>query len=156
MKFNALMAVKLFFDTGEYVTVTLIEIYLLQAVYDVAAYRIQKRSEEGLTLYFIEKGYDATKEMKRLGFNFVLLALEFIFMAAQVKPYRNIENQELEEPSNYSKMAAMLTEKSCPPIKTYKFYIPSYVSTTRKRYLKKISRFDPESYVDFFLKMTCD
>ncbi len=31
--------------------------------------------------------------MKRIGFNFVLLALEFSFMSAQVKPHRNIENQ---------------------------------------------------------------
>ena len=49
--------------------------YLLPIIYDVATYRIQKRSEEGLTLYFIEKGFDTSKEMKRLGFNFVLLAV---------------------------------------------------------------------------------
>lgn len=75
MKFNALMAAKLFFDTGEYVAIVLIEIYLLPIIFEISCYRIQKRSEEGLTLYFIEKGYDSTKEMKRLGFNYVLLAI---------------------------------------------------------------------------------
>ena len=94
MKFNALMAAKLFFDTGEYVPIVLIEIYLLPIIFDIAFYRIQKRSEEGLTLYFTEKGgFDATKEVKRIGFNYVLLAIEFIFMSAQVKPFRCLENQ---------------------------------------------------------------
>jgi hypothetical protein len=86
------MATKLFFDTGEYLPITLVEIYLLPIIFEIASYRIQKRSEEGLTLYFIEKGYDSTKEMKRIGFNYVLLAIEFIFMSALVKPYRNLEN----------------------------------------------------------------
>jgi len=90
MHFNALMATKLFFDTGEYTPIMLIEVYLLPIVFEIAAYRIQKRSEEGLTLYFIERGYDATKEMKRIGFNYVLLAIEFIFMAALIKPYRTL------------------------------------------------------------------
>lgn len=97
MKFNALMATKLFFDTGEYVPIVLIEIYLIPIIFEIASYRILKRSEEGLTLYFIEKGgFDPTKEVKRIGFNFVLLAIEFIFMSAQVKPFRNLENQELK------------------------------------------------------------
>ncbi len=88
------MAAKLFFDTGEYVPIVLIEIYLLPIIFDIAFYRIQKRSEEGLTLYFTEKGgFDATKEVKRIGFNYVLLAIEFIFMSAQVKPFRCLENQ---------------------------------------------------------------
>ena len=39
---------------------------------------------------------------------------------------------------------------------SYKFYIPSYVSTTRKRFLKKLIKFNPESYINFFLKLTCD
>lgn len=83
------MATKLFFDTGEYVSIVLIEIYLLPIIFDIAFYRIQKRSEEGLTLYFTEKGgFDATKENKRIGFNYVLLAIEFVFMSAQVKPFR--------------------------------------------------------------------
>ena len=88
------MATKLFFDTGEYVPIVLIEIYLLPIIFDIAFYRIQKRSEEGLTLYFTEKGgFDATKENKRIGFNYVLLAIEFVFMSAQVKPFRCLENQ---------------------------------------------------------------
>ncbi len=44
MKFNALMATKLFFDTGEYIPIVLIEIYLLPIIFEVAVYRIQKRS----------------------------------------------------------------------------------------------------------------
>jgi hypothetical protein len=91
MKFNALMATKLFFDTAEYVPLVLIEVYLLPIILDVALYRVQKRSEEGLTLYFTERGgYEATKEMKRMGFNFVLLAIEFVFMSAQVRPFRTL------------------------------------------------------------------
>lgn len=109
MKFNALMATKLFFDTGEYVPIVLIEIYLLPLIFEIALYRIQKRSEEGLTLYFTEKGgFDSTKEMKRMGFNYVLLAIEFIFMSAQVKPFRNLENQELKEDSNFAKVSRIL------------------------------------------------
>ena len=90
VKFNALMAVKLFFDTGEYLAVNLIEVYILPVVLEVAAYRALKRSEEGLTLYFIEKGYESTKEMKRIGFNYALLAIELAFMAARVKTNRTI------------------------------------------------------------------
>lgn len=56
MKFNALMATKLFFDTTEYVPLILIEVYLLPIILEVALYRVQKRSEEGLTMYFIERG----------------------------------------------------------------------------------------------------
>ena len=94
MKFNALLATKLFFDTTEYVPVVLIEVFLLPIVLEVATFRLQKRSEEGLALYFMEKGgFDGTKENKRIGFNFVLLAIEFIAMAALVKPFRNLENQ---------------------------------------------------------------
>jgi hypothetical protein len=54
--------------------------------------------------------------MKRLGFNYVLLAVEFIFMSAQVKPYRNIENSELSEASNFAKLAKMLLTKGCRQI----------------------------------------
>lgn len=135
---------------------TLIEIYLLPMIYDIAAYRIQKRSEEGLTQYFIDKGFDATKEMKRIGFNFVLLAVEFIFMTGLVKTYRTIESQELEEPSNYAKLSKLLLEKGCQPVESYKFYLPSYATTTRKRFLKKLAKFNPEQYQEYFLKLTCD
>lgn len=50
----------------------------------------------------------------------------------------------------------MLLEKGVQTIQSYKFYIPSYVNQTRKRFIKKISKFNSEEYVDFFLKLTCD
>jgi len=35
-----------------------------------------------------------------------------------------------------------LTGKGCRPIESYKFYIPSYVKTIRKRFIKKLSKFN--------------
>jgi hypothetical protein len=34
--------------------------------------------------------------------------------------------------------------------------LPSYVNQTRKRFIKKLNKFNPDDYVDFFLKLTCD
>ena len=50
----------------------------------------------------------------------------------------------------------MLLEKGVQPIESYKFYLPSYVNQTRKRFLKKLNKFNPDNYVDFCLKLTCD
>ena len=77
-------------------------------------------------------------------------------MSAQVKPYRNLENTELADDSNYTKYLKILMERGVQPVENYKFYIPSYVNRSRKRFLKKLSRFDPDEYIDFFLKLTCD
>lgn len=68
-------------------------------------------------------------------------------MAAQVKPYRNVENIEIEEASQFSKLAKSLLEKGVEPIQSYIFYLPSYVNHTRKKYLKRLNKFNPDEYV---------
>lgn len=38
----------------------------------------------------------------------------------------------------------MLSDKGVRPTENYKFYIPSYVSQARKRYLKRLQKFNAE------------
>ena len=109
MKYNAMCCARMFFNTCEYTAVILIEIYILPIIFDIAAFKATKKSEEGLTLYFIEKGRcQPTKEFKRIGFNYVLLAVEFIFACSRIKMYRTLECDEMDEDSNYKKIAKAL------------------------------------------------
>jgi hypothetical protein len=52
-------------------------------------------------------------------------------------------------------VARALQEKGVS-LENYKFYIPSYVAQTRKKYLKRLSKLNAEEYTDFFLKLICD
>jgi hypothetical protein len=53
-------------------------------------------------------------------------------------------------------MVRRLQERGLPNIENYNFYIPSYVAQTRKKYLKRLTKFASEEYTDFFLKLICD
>jgi hypothetical protein len=61
MKFNALNCAKIFFDTCEYSVILFIEVYLLPIIFEIAAFKSTKKSDEGLSLYFIERGAQPTK-----------------------------------------------------------------------------------------------
>ena len=157
-KLNALMAIKLLFDTAQYVPIILIEICVLPLIFEIAVYRASKRSQEGIGDYFIEKGFQQIRDLKRVGFNFVLLANQFIFMASKVKPFRSLENIQLEEESNFSKVRKLLISRGSKQIESesFKFYLSSYEEKTRKIYLKKLNKFIPEDYANFYLGMICD
>lgn len=92
LKFNTLLAVKLCFDTGEYAVITLIEVYLLPIIFDIALFRSQIQDDSMLATYFSSKGYREAeiKDLKKISFNFTVLALEFIFMACKIKKFRTV------------------------------------------------------------------
>ena len=52
--------------------------------------------------------------------------------------------------------AKLIRDKGVPLVSNFKFYIPSYLPNARKRYLRRLKRFNPQEYTDFFLKLACD
>jgi hypothetical protein len=79
----------------------------------------------------------------------VSLAIEFIYATASIKMHRVLENEELEEESNFKKIAKALKMRGVPQIAVFKFYNGSCIEQTRRIFIDKLQIFNPESFIDF-------
>lgn len=101
-KFNSLFALKVLFDSSDYVLVNWIEVLFLNQITQIAKYLLTHK-DDGKN-FFVELGYSPYDDVgiEKMGFNYVLLALEFIQVGAKVKPYRLFENSPIENKSDFS------------------------------------------------------
>ena len=70
-------------------------------------------------------------------------------MVAEIKPWRALENQELEEESHFKKIAKALKMRGVPQLTSYKFYNGTSIEQARKNYLNKLQSFNPEGLIEF-------
>jgi hypothetical protein len=90
-KFNSLFVLKVLLDTSNFVLVNWIEVLFLPHLVEIAKFMIggQNTSKE----YFLKQGYTAADdpEVEKFGFNYTLLAIELIQVAAMMKPFKLFE-----------------------------------------------------------------
>lgn len=65
-----------------------IEVLFLKEIVEIAKYLLSHK-DEGKN-FFVEMGYSAYDDVgiEKMGFNYVLLAIELVQVGAKVKPYR--------------------------------------------------------------------
>jgi hypothetical protein len=110
-KYNALLVAHQMLLTAKYAALTFLELYLLPILGDIALYCAHRRKEEDLELYFIERGYRDSIGIRKISNKFVKFTVQIIFLAATIKPYRNLLQVEQEWPSSFGMAAAKLREK---------------------------------------------
>ncbi len=57
--------------------------------------------------------------------------------------HRVLENEELEEESNFKKIAKALKMRGVPQITVFKLYNGSYMEQTRRIFIDKLQIFNP-------------
>jgi len=70
-----------------------------------------------------------------------MLAMEFIYMASQVKKFRCVENIEIKQASRYAMCAQTLTDKGIKRPDKFSFFLPDYAKEQGKKYQTKLTEF---------------
>ncbi len=92
LKFNSLFALKVLFDTSDYVLVNWIEVFFSPHLFEIIKFTLNGQSIG--KDYFLKMGYTVKDEpdVEKFGFNYTLLATELIQVAAMVKPHKLFES----------------------------------------------------------------
>lgn len=129
--------------TARYAALTLIEIYLLPILTEIATNMANRRRDEDLEDYFVEKGYRDSLGVRKLGTKFVKLAMQIIFVAAAVRPCENILQTETKVPSRFQLAAEWLKVKRVAAPENCE---GQPITALRVAYLKDLSNFQPQLF----------
>lgn len=129
--------------TARYAALTLVELYLLPILTEIATNMANRRRDEDLEDYFVERGYRDSLGVRKLGTKFVKLAMQIIFVAAAVRPCENILQAETKVPSRFQLAAEWLKAKGVAAPENCE---GQPITALRVAYLKDLSNFQPQLF----------
>lgn len=129
--------------TARYAALTLAELFLLPLLTEIAANLANRRRDEDLEDYFVERGYRDTVGVRKLGQKFVKLAMQIIFVGAAIRPCENILQVETKAPSRFQLAASWLRAKGVAAPENCE---GQQVTALRVAFLKDLSNFQPQLF----------
>lgn len=142
-KHHALLVSQQIVLTARYAALTLVELYLLPLLTEIATNLANRRRDEDLEDYFVERGYRDSLGVRKLGTKFVKLAMQIIFVSAAVRPCENILHVETKSPSRFQLAAVWLRAKGVAAPENCE---GQQITAFRVAFLKDLSNFQPQLF----------
>lgn len=113
LKVNAVFALTFCIQTCEYITLEMIQAFLLPILQEVALYQSDKRSYAKTSQYFRDKGYPAsTPNIEQLSHNYVTMVTNLVFWGAAIKENYYFFTDKLNIPSAFKQISNKLIQKN--------------------------------------------
>jgi hypothetical protein len=107
-----MFALNLLLETAEHPVLQMLEAFILPVVSEIALFNSDKRDYSKTSQYFKQKGYPGTTpNIEQLSHNYILLATDFVFVGAAIKPQANYYNDLMNTESGFKVLADKLAGK---------------------------------------------